>query len=95
MNPVDHPLGGGEGRTKGVASLRTAGVLSKGGKTRKKRKPSNSAIIRRRKPGPHYAVIFGRDRHAMSKNDVAGVAMSGFVHNMSEPALCGVAEEER
>jgi len=30
-------------------------VLSKGGKTRQKRKPSNSAIIRRRRPGPHYA----------------------------------------
>jgi large subunit ribosomal protein L2 len=56
MNPVDHPLGGGEGRTKGGRHpCGPRGVLSKGGKTRKKRKPSNSAIIRRRKPGPHYA----------------------------------------
>jgi len=28
-------------------------VLAKGGKTRSKRKASNSAIVRRRRPGPH------------------------------------------
>jgi large subunit ribosomal protein L2 len=56
MNPVSHPMGGGEGRTAGGRHpCSPTGVLSKGGKTRKKRKPSNSAIIRRRKPGPHYA----------------------------------------
>ena len=57
MNPVDHPLGGGEGRTAGGRHpCSPTGVLSKGGKTRKKRKPSNASIIRRRRPGPHYAV---------------------------------------
>ena len=56
MNPVSHPMGGGEGRTAGGRHpCSPTGVLAKGGKTRKKRKPSNSAIIRRRKPGPHYA----------------------------------------
>jgi len=56
MNPVSHPMGGGEGRTAGGRHpCSPTGVLSKGGKTRKKRKPSNTAIIRRRKPGPHYA----------------------------------------
>jgi large subunit ribosomal protein L2 len=56
MNPVSHPLGGGEGRSKGGRHpCSPTGVLAKGGKTRKKRKPSNSAIIRRRRPGPHYA----------------------------------------
>jgi len=56
MNPVSHPMGGGEGRTKGGRHpCGPTGVLSKGGKTRKKRKPSNGAIIRRRKPGPRYA----------------------------------------
>lgn len=56
MNPVDHPMGGGEGRTAGGRHpCSPTGVLAKGGKTRKKRKPSNSAIIRRRRPGPHYA----------------------------------------
>jgi large subunit ribosomal protein L2 len=56
MNPVNHPMGGGEGRTAGGRHpCSPTGVLSKGGKTRKKRKPSNSAIIRRRRPGPHYA----------------------------------------
>ncbi len=55
MNPVSHPMGGGEGRTKGGRHpCSPTGVLSKGGKTRKPRKPSNSAIIRRRRPGPHY-----------------------------------------
>ena len=55
MNPVSHPLGGGEGRSKGGRHpCSPTGVLAKGGKTRKKRKPSNAAIIRRRRPGPHY-----------------------------------------
>ena len=58
MNPVAHPMGGGEGRSsggrrKGVCS--PTGVFAKGGKTRKRRKPSSAAIIRRRPPGPHYA----------------------------------------
>jgi len=56
MNPVSHPMGGGEGRTGGGRHpCSPTGVLAKGGKTRKKRKPSNAAIMRRRKPGPHYA----------------------------------------
>jgi large subunit ribosomal protein L2 len=56
MNPVSHPMGGGEGRTAGGRHpCSPTGVLSKGGKTRKKRKPSNSSIVRRRRPGPHYA----------------------------------------
>jgi large subunit ribosomal protein L2 len=56
MNPVSHPMGGGEGRTAGGRHpCSPTGVLSKGGKTRRKRKPSNAAIIRRRRPGPHYA----------------------------------------
>ncbi len=56
MNPVSHPMGGGEGRTGGGRHpCSPTGVLAKGGKTRNKRKPSNAAIIRRRRPGPHYA----------------------------------------
>jgi large subunit ribosomal protein L2 len=50
MNPHDHPHGGGEGRTKGGRHpVSPTGVPAKGGKTRRPRKPSNSAIIRRRK----------------------------------------------
>jgi len=49
MNPVDHPMGGGEGRTKGGRHpVSETGVLSKGGKTRNPRKVSNTFIIRRR-----------------------------------------------
>jgi large subunit ribosomal protein L2 len=56
QNPVSHPMGGGEGRTAGGRHpCSPTGVLAKGGKTRNKRKPSNSSIIRRRRPGPHYA----------------------------------------
>jgi large subunit ribosomal protein L2 len=56
MNPVSHPMGGGEGRTAGGRDpCSPTGVLAKGGKTRKKRKPSNASIVRRRRPGPHYA----------------------------------------
>jgi large subunit ribosomal protein L2 len=50
MNPVDHPHGGGEGRTKGGRHpVSPTGVPAKGGSTRKKRKPSNAAIVRRRR----------------------------------------------
>lgn len=50
MNPHDHPMGGGEGRTSGGRNpCSRTGVLAKGGKTRKRRKASNKAIIRRRR----------------------------------------------
>lgn len=53
MNPVAHPMGGGEGRSSGGRHpCSPRGVPAKGGKTRKPRKPSNKAIIRRRRPGP-------------------------------------------
>lgn len=49
MNPVAHPMGGGEGRTSGGRHpcSRTA-KLAKGGNTRKRRKNSSKAIVRRR-----------------------------------------------
>ena len=54
MNPTDHPLGGGEGRSKGGRNpVSKSGVPAKGGKTRHKRKPGGKAIIRRRPAGPH------------------------------------------
>ncbi len=50
MNPVDHPHGGGEGRTSGGRHPVTPwGVPTKGHKTRKKNKVSDRDIIRRRK----------------------------------------------
>jgi large subunit ribosomal protein L2 len=50
MNPIDHPHGGGEGRTKGGRHpVSPTGKSAKGGGTRKRRKPSNSAILRRRR----------------------------------------------
>lgn len=50
MNPIDHPHGGGEGRTKGGRHpVSPTGVPAKGGGTRKRRKPSNAAIVRRRR----------------------------------------------
>jgi large subunit ribosomal protein L2 len=54
MNPTDHPMGGGEGRTAGGRNPCSPwGVPAKGGKTRKDRKPGNKAIVRRRPAGPH------------------------------------------
>ncbi|HUG94045.1 MAG TPA: 50S ribosomal protein L2 [Planctomycetaceae bacterium] len=54
MNPVAHPMGGGEGRSSGGRHpCSRTGLLSKGGKTRKRRKPSSKAIIRRRKSRRH------------------------------------------
>jgi large subunit ribosomal protein L2 len=50
MNPVDHPHGGGEGRTKGGRHpVSPSGKPAKGGRTRERAKASNSAIVRRRK----------------------------------------------
>ena len=50
MNPVDHPMGGGEGRTSGGGHPRSPwGQLAKGGKTRKRRSPSSKFIVKRRK----------------------------------------------
>lgn len=52
MNPVAHPLGGGEGRSNGGRHpCSPTGVPAKGGKTRNKHKASNKRIIRRRKNG--------------------------------------------
>ncbi|HAH46969.1 50S ribosomal protein L2 [Gimesia sp.] len=50
MNPVAHPMGGGEGRNSGGRHpCSPTGKLAKGGKTRKRKKASSKAIIRRRK----------------------------------------------
>ena len=50
MNPVDHPHGGGEGRTKGGRHpVSPTGKPAKGGGTRKRRKASNASIVRRRR----------------------------------------------
>ncbi len=50
MNPVDHPMGGGEGRSSGGRHPCTPwGKPTKGYKTRKKKKPSDKMIVERRK----------------------------------------------
>ncbi len=49
MNPVAHPMGGGEGRGGGGRPpVSPSGVLAKGGKTRSKRSTSSKFIVRRR-----------------------------------------------
>jgi large subunit ribosomal protein L2 len=50
MNPVDHPMGGGEGRSSGGGHpVSPWGKWAKGGKTRNRRKPSSKFIVSRRK----------------------------------------------
>ena len=49
MNPVDHPMGGGEGRASGGHPRSRKGVLAKGYKTRSPKKASNKYIIERKK----------------------------------------------
>ena len=49
MNPVDHPMGGGEGRASGGHPRSRKGLPAKGYKTRSKKKASNKYIIERRK----------------------------------------------
>lgn len=53
-NPIDHPLGGGEGRSNGGRHpVNKNGLPAKGGKTRNSRKNSEKLILRRRKFGKH------------------------------------------
>ena len=49
MNPVDHPMGGGEGRASGGHPRSRTGIMAKGQKTRNVNKASNKLIITRRK----------------------------------------------
>ena len=49
MNPVDHPMGGGEGKSSGGHPRSKNGIPAKGFKTRSKTKASNKYIIERRK----------------------------------------------
>ena len=49
MNPVDHPMGGGEGRASGGHPRSRNGIPAKGFKTRNAKKSSSRLIISRRK----------------------------------------------
>jgi large subunit ribosomal protein L2 len=49
INPVDHPMGRGEGRSSGGHPRSRNGITAKGYKTRSKKKDSNKHIIERRK----------------------------------------------
>ena len=49
MNPVDHPMGGGEGRASGGHPRSRTGVMAKGQKTRNNKKYSTKLIISKRK----------------------------------------------
>jgi large subunit ribosomal protein L2 len=49
MNPVDHPMGGGEGRASGGHPRSRKGIPAKGFKTRSKKNNSNIYIVERRK----------------------------------------------
>ena len=52
MNPIDHPMGGGQGKSKGGGGrhhpVSPWGQLAKGFKTRRKHKPSDNFIVQRR-----------------------------------------------
>jgi large subunit ribosomal protein L2 len=61
MNPVAHPLGGGEGRSGGGRHpCSPTGKLAKGGRTRKPKKTSNRRILRRRKSRRYGQVSLSR-----------------------------------
>ena len=49
MNPVDHPMGGGEGKSSGGHPRSRTGIMAKGQKTRNKKKHSSKLIISKRK----------------------------------------------
>jgi len=63
MNPVAHPLGGGEGRSKGGRHpCSPRGKLAKGGRTRSPVKPSNRRILRRRKSRRYGQLVLARKK---------------------------------
>jgi large subunit ribosomal protein L2 len=49
MNPVDHPMGGGEGKASGGHPRSRKGLYAKGLKTRNRKKASSKLIISRKK----------------------------------------------
>ena len=49
MNPVDHPMGGGEGKSSGGHPRSRTGIMAKGQKTRNRKKYSEKLIISKRK----------------------------------------------
>ncbi len=49
MNPVDHPMGGGEGKSSGGHPVSRTGIMAKGQKTRNRHAKSSNLIISRRK----------------------------------------------
>ncbi|MCS6935159.1 MAG: 50S ribosomal protein L2 [Chitinophagales bacterium] len=49
MNPIDHPMGGGEGRASGGHPRSRKGLKAKGKKTRSPKKPTSKFIVQRRK----------------------------------------------
>jgi large subunit ribosomal protein L2 len=49
MNPVDHPMGGGEGKASGGHPRSRTGIMAKGQKTRSPHAKSSKLIISRRK----------------------------------------------
>jgi large subunit ribosomal protein L2 len=49
MNPVDHPMGGGEGRASGGHPRSRKGLYAKGFKTRRKKNPTSRFIVEKRK----------------------------------------------
>ena len=57
MNPVDHPMGGGEGRASGGHPRNKNGVPAKGFKTRSRTKRSNKFIIERKKEINYAKII--------------------------------------
>lgn len=52
MNPVDHPMGGGEGKASGGHPRSRTGIMAKGQKTRNVKKASSKLIISKRKSKP-------------------------------------------
>jgi large subunit ribosomal protein L2 len=63
MNPVAHPLGGGEGRSHGGRHPCSPwGKLAKGGRTRSPRKVSNRRILRRRKSRRYGQLVLPRKK---------------------------------
>ena len=69
MNPVDHPMGGGEGRASGGHPRNKNGVPAKGFKTSSRTKKSNKFIIRKKKE-INYAKIIKKGpfvKHSLEK----------------------------
>src|SRR5207244_4189713 len=98
MNPVDHPLGGGEGKTSGGRPPTNPWGKVEGKKTRHKKKPSTKLIVRGRQRGkatPQWDAASRRGRRRRRRSAPQGVVAHGSASDSADGAPVGAEDAPR